>query len=125
MHIMEGFLPPLWCLFWYILMIPVVAWGLIQIKRTFEKTPESKALLAVSGAFMFVLSSLKMPSVTGSCSMWEWIRSSTIRTSSNKCTRSNRTTFPSYHLSTWRINNFRGKLFLNGNSRTIRSMGSI
>jgi cobalt/nickel transport system permease protein len=49
-------------------MIPVVAWGLIQIKRTFEKTPESKALLAVSGAFMFVLSSLKMPSVTGSCS---------------------------------------------------------
>ncbi|MDD3408917.1 MULTISPECIES: cobalt ECF transporter S component CbiM [unclassified Methanobrevibacter] len=68
MHIMEGFLPPLWCLFWYILMIPVVAWGLIQIKRTFEKTPESKALLAVSGAFMFVLSSLKMPSVTGSCS---------------------------------------------------------
>ena len=68
MHIMEGFLPPLWCLFWYILMIPVVAWGIIQIKKTFESAPESKALLAVSGAYMFVLSSLKMPSVTGSCS---------------------------------------------------------
>ena len=68
MHIMEGFLPPMWCLVWYILSIPVVVLGIIQIRKTFKKFPESKPLLAVSGAFMFVLSSLKMPSVTGSCS---------------------------------------------------------
>ena len=68
MHIMEGFLPPMWCLVWYILSIPVVVLGIIQIRKTFSKFPESKPLLAVSGAFMFVLSSLKMPSVTGSCS---------------------------------------------------------
>lgn len=68
MHIMEGFLPPIWCAFWYIIMIPVVAYGIYQIKKISENVPESKPLLAVSGAFMFVLSSLKMPSVTGSCS---------------------------------------------------------
>ncbi|MGN1363142.1 MAG: energy-coupling factor ABC transporter permease [Methanobrevibacter sp.] len=68
MHIMEGFLPPLWCLVWYIIMIPIVGYGIYQIKKITEDYPETKALLAVSGAFMFVLSSLKMPSVTGSCS---------------------------------------------------------
>ena len=68
MHIMEGFLPPLWCAIWYIIAIPVVAFGLYKIKKVVDETPESKALLAVSGAFMFVISSLKLPSVTGSCS---------------------------------------------------------
>lgn len=68
MHIMEGFLPPMWCAVWYIIAIPVVAYGLYKIKKVVDETPESKALLAVSGAFMFVISSLKLPSVTGSCS---------------------------------------------------------
>ena len=68
MHIMEGFLPWQWCLFWYIVALPVVAYGVIQIKKITEEHPESKPLLAVSGAFIFILSSLKMPSVTGSCS---------------------------------------------------------
>jgi len=68
MHIMEGFLPWQWCLLWYIISLPVVAYGVVQIKKITDKHPESKPLLAVSGAFVFVLSSLKLPSVTGSCS---------------------------------------------------------
>ncbi|NYB52213.1 MAG: energy-coupling factor ABC transporter permease [Methanobacteriaceae archaeon] len=68
MHIMEGFLPWEWCLFWFIISLPVVAYGVIQIKKITDENPESKPLLAVSGAFVFVLSSLKLPSVTGSCS---------------------------------------------------------
>src|SRR5665648_290525 len=68
MHIMEGFLPWQWCLFWYLLAAPVVAYGIKQIKEITDKNPESKPLLAVSGAFIFVLSSLKLPSVTGSSS---------------------------------------------------------
>ncbi len=68
MHIMEGFLPWEWCLLWYIISLPVVAYGVLQIKKITDKNPESKPLLAVSGAFVFVLSSLKLPSVTGSCS---------------------------------------------------------
>ena len=68
MHIMEGFLPWQWCLLWYAVSLPVVAYGVIQIKKITDEHPESKPLLAVSGAFVFVLSSLKLPSVTGSCS---------------------------------------------------------
>ena len=65
---MEGFLPPMWCLIWYIIMIPIVGYGLYQIRKMVDENPDITALLAVSGAFMFVLSSLKLPSVTGSCS---------------------------------------------------------
>ena len=68
LHIMEGFLPWYWCIFWYVLSIPVVVYGIVRIKKIVEEVPESKSLLAVSGAFMFVISSLKLPSVTGSCS---------------------------------------------------------
>lgn len=68
MHIMEGFLPWYWCVFWYALALPFIAHGVIQIKKVTEEQPDSKPLLAVAGAFMFILSSLKMPSVTGSCS---------------------------------------------------------
>ncbi len=68
MHIMEGFLPPIWCAVWFIISVPIVIYGIYQIKKVSENVPESKALLAVSGAFMFILSSLKLPSVTGSCS---------------------------------------------------------
>ncbi len=65
---MEGYLPLTWCIIWFVVAIIFVAVGIYQIKKIVDETPESKALLAVSGAFMFVLSSLKLPSVTGSCS---------------------------------------------------------
>ena len=68
MHIMEGYLPLTWCIVWFVISFIIVAFGIYQIKKIVDETPESKALLAVSGAFMFVLSSLKLPSVTGSCS---------------------------------------------------------
>ncbi|HMK54603.1 MAG TPA: cobalt ECF transporter S component CbiM [Methanobacteriaceae archaeon] len=68
MHIGDGFLTWQWCLFWYLVTLPVVAYGVIQIKKITDENPESKPLLAVAGAFMFVLSSLKLPSVTGSSS---------------------------------------------------------
>ena len=68
MHIMEGYLPLEWCIVWYIISIPVIEYVKYQINKTREDAPESTAILAVSGAFMFVLSSLKLPSVTGSCS---------------------------------------------------------
>jgi len=46
----------------------VVAWGVYKMNRMIKESREILPLLAVSGAFVFVLSSLKMPSVTGSCS---------------------------------------------------------
>jgi cobalt/nickel transport system permease protein len=65
---MEGFLPLIWCIFWYLVSLPFVIYGVLQIKKIFDEHPEQKMILAVSGAFVFVLSSLKMPSVTGSSS---------------------------------------------------------
>ena len=68
MHIMEGFLPLEWCIFWFVLCIPVLYMGLRNLRNIFEQHPEQKILVAVSGAFIFVLSSFKLPSVTGSSS---------------------------------------------------------
>ena len=68
MHIMEGFLPLNWCVFWFALSLPVVAYGAYKMNIMIKENRDLLPLLAVSGAFIFVLSSLKMPSVTGSCS---------------------------------------------------------
>ncbi|WP_342440872.1 energy-coupling factor ABC transporter permease [Lysinibacillus sp. FSL K6-0057] len=68
MHIMEGFLPIEWAIFWWVISIPFIVLGLRSIRKTIEENPETKMLLGLSGAFAFVLSALKIPSVTGSCS---------------------------------------------------------
>lgn len=68
MHIMEGFLPPVWAISWGVLTIPFVVLGLFSIQKTVKLNPRLKMLLAMVGAFTFVLSALKIPSVTGSCS---------------------------------------------------------
>ncbi len=68
MHIMEGFLPPGWAIFWWVVALPFFVLGLRSLTRITQSTPELKLLLALAGAFTFVLSALKIPSVTGSCS---------------------------------------------------------
>lgn len=68
MHIMEGFLPPKWAIAWGIVCIPFVVIGFFSIKEKIQLNPRMKLLLAMVGAFAFVLSALKIPSVTGSCS---------------------------------------------------------
>ena len=68
MHIMEGFLPPRWCGLWILVVIPFLIKGYFSIKATIDRNPKLKLLLALAGAFTFVLSALKIPSVTGSCS---------------------------------------------------------
>lgn len=68
MHIMEGFLPVEHAVGWGMTSLPFVALGLRSIKRKVRENPELKMLVGVSAAFTFVLSALKLPSVTGSCS---------------------------------------------------------
>lgn len=68
MHIMEGFLPAKWCVAWGVICIPFVVVGLFSIKQKIRVNPKIKMLIAMAGAFAFVLSALKIPSVTGSCS---------------------------------------------------------
>lgn len=68
MHIAEGFLPAPWAIFWWLVALPFVGVGLQSLTRITQQHPELKLLLALAGAFTFVLSALKIPSVTGSCS---------------------------------------------------------
>lgn len=68
MHIMEGFLPVTWAIFWWILFLPFFGLGLRSLNQITKDYPELKLLLALAGAFTFVLSALKIPSVTGSSS---------------------------------------------------------
>ena len=68
MHIMEGFLPWQWCLVWWIVALPCLMLGIFQLKKVLASDREALPLLGVTGGFIFILSSLKLPSVTGSCS---------------------------------------------------------
>ena len=68
MHIMEGFISPGYCILWGVLSLPFLVMGFMSIKKKITEHRRTLILLAISGAFIFVISSLKIPSVTGSCS---------------------------------------------------------
>ncbi|MGX8700479.1 energy-coupling factor ABC transporter permease [Caproiciproducens sp.] len=68
MHIMEGYLAPQYCIAWGVLCIPFLVTGYLSISKKLKENRKNITLLAMAGAFIFVISSLKIPSVTGSCS---------------------------------------------------------
>ena len=68
MHIAEGMLPVPWAIGWGAVCVPFVVAGFFAIKKKVEQAPRAKILLAMCGAFAFVLSALKLPSFNGSCS---------------------------------------------------------
>lgn len=68
MHIMEGLLPVNWAIFWSALAFPFLILGIRSIQKTVKQNPGLKMLLGLAGAFAFVLSALKLPSISGSCS---------------------------------------------------------
>ena len=68
MHIAEGYLPFEWAVFWWVVALPFFLLGLRSLNRITTAHPELKLLLALAGAFTFVLSALKIPSVNGSSS---------------------------------------------------------
>ncbi|WP_299557306.1 energy-coupling factor ABC transporter permease [uncultured Mycolicibacterium sp.] len=68
MHIAEGFLPPVHAVAWTVAAAPFVIHGARQVARTVRSQPSAGPLLAAVGAFSFVMSAIKLPSVTGSSS---------------------------------------------------------
>ena len=68
MHIMEGYLPAKYCVAWGVVCLPFLIAGFISLKNKVKENRRNLTLIAMSGAFIFVISSLKIPSVTGSCS---------------------------------------------------------
>ncbi|KRQ85928.1 Cobalt transport protein CbiM precursor [Caloramator mitchellensis] len=68
MHIMEGFLPLHWAVFYFALCIPIIILGVRKITKLIKADNEVKLMLALCGAYIFLLSALKLPSITGSSS---------------------------------------------------------
>lgn len=68
MHIMEGYMPLGWCLFWYLVSLPFVVTSYRAIAKELQSSPKGRVTLALNAAFVFILSALKLPSVTGSSS---------------------------------------------------------
>lgn len=68
MHIAEGFLPPVQAAVWTVVAAPFVVHGCRAVIRQVRDHPETRLLLGAAGAFTFVLSAIKLPSVTGSSS---------------------------------------------------------
>lgn len=61
MHIAEGFLPKVHAAIYFVIAIPFVIYGIKSIKDITVNKPEKKMLLALAGAYVFLLSSLKLP----------------------------------------------------------------
>ncbi|MBU5485586.1 energy-coupling factor ABC transporter permease [Clostridium sp. MSJ-11] len=68
MHIAEGFLPPMWSGIYFVIALPFVIMGIKGIKESTSKNKDIKMLLGLVAAYAFILSAMKIPSVTGSCS---------------------------------------------------------
>ena len=68
MHIMEGYLSAGYCVAWGVICLPFLIAGFISLRNKVRENRRSMTLIAMAGAFIFVISSLKIPSVTGSCS---------------------------------------------------------
>lgn len=68
MHISEGFLQPGYCIMWGAICIPFLVLGIIFIKRKVLNNRRIMLVFAMAGAYAFMLSSLKIPSVSGSSS---------------------------------------------------------
>ncbi|MDH7497918.1 MAG: energy-coupling factor ABC transporter permease [Syntrophomonadaceae bacterium] len=65
---MEGFLPLGHAVAWTAAAAPFVVAGARQVGKQARENPETKIGTGMAGAFVFVLSALKLPSVAGSCS---------------------------------------------------------
>ncbi len=59
MHIMEGYLQAKYCIVWGVLCIPFLVAGFFSIKKITFEYRRALLILAMAGAFAFVLSSLK------------------------------------------------------------------
>jgi len=68
MHIAEGFLPLEQAAVWFVGSLPVVVYGARKMTIDLQRYPERKLLLGLAAAFLFILSSIKIPSVSGSSS---------------------------------------------------------
>lgn len=69
MHISEGILPFNWALFWSVIAVPFVAWGLYKLKKLSSIDLSFKPLVGLMAAVVFIISCMPIPVPTaGTCS---------------------------------------------------------
>lgn len=69
MHISEGILPFNWALFWSLIAVPFVAWGLYKLKKLSSVDLSFKPLVGLMAAVVFIISCMPIPVPTaGTCS---------------------------------------------------------
>jgi cobalt/nickel transport system permease protein len=69
MHISEGILPLNWALFWSVIAVPFVAWGLYKLKKLSLVDLSFKPLVGLMAAVVFIISCMPIPVPTaGTCS---------------------------------------------------------
>ena len=59
MHIMEGFLPVSHSIVWSAIALPFVVGGIIKIRKLVQENRRLLVLLAMAGAFVFIISALR------------------------------------------------------------------
>lgn len=68
MHIAEGAISLNWCVFYFVLSAPFIFVSIKELRKSIKKNSEIKMLLALMAAYIFMMSAMKLPSVTGSSS---------------------------------------------------------
>ncbi|MBI5249784.1 MAG: energy-coupling factor ABC transporter permease [Desulfomonile tiedjei] len=69
MHISEGILPVPWALFWFALSTPFLILGLRNLNARSKSEPHLKAMVALVGSAVFIISCMPIPVPTaGTCS---------------------------------------------------------
>lgn len=69
MHISEGILPLNWCVLWFTVAAPFVAYGLYRLKKISSTDISFKPLVGLMAAMVFIISCMPIPVPTaGTCS---------------------------------------------------------
>ena len=118
MHIMEGFLPLNWVMVWFAICIPFWIIGIKKLQTVSKGSVQDKMTLALAGAFIFVLSALKIPSVTGSSSHPTGVGLSAILYGPFVTSILGSINISGGTACSWRIYNSWSKCIFNGDSRT-------
>lgn len=69
MHISEGILPFSWAVFWFLAVVPFLAYGLYRLKKLSRGDLSLKPLVGLLAAFVFIISCMPVPVPSaGTCS---------------------------------------------------------
>ena len=119
MHIMEGFLPVKYCILWGVICVPFLVIGFMNIKKVLGNDRRTLTVLALTGAFVFVLH-LKDSFSNRKLFPYDRNRSwcNPVWTMCSECTWNHCSDLPGSVARPWRTDNTWSKLFFHGDCRS-------